>query len=69
MLLCPLLCWAGWWLTLGQVTLGQVTPWFCEAEPWGGITTVALPSPCSRVLQHLCCFSAKGNRNTKLCHS
>lgn len=28
MLLCPLLCWAGWWLTPGQVTLGQVTPGF-----------------------------------------
>lgn len=45
MLLWPLLC----WLTLPQAMPGF--SWCCEAErALRGITSLALPSPCSRVL-------------------
>lgn len=58
MLLCPLLCWAGWRLSLGQVIPGFYT------VPWGraprGITTLArglgFAPPHSVVTQHFWLF-------------
>lgn len=51
MLVWPLLCWAGWWLGLAQVTLGAVR----QREPCGA--SAPWLSPCSWVLQHLCHLS------------
>lgn len=63
MLLCPLLCWAGWRFSLGRVIPGFYT------VPWGrapcGITTPARglgsAPPRSVVPQHFCYFPARGN--------
>lgn len=63
MLLCPLLHWAGWRLSLGQVIPGfYIVPW--GTAPWG-ITTLlqglGFAPRHSLMLQHFCYFPARGN--------
>lgn len=63
MLLCPLLRWAGWRLSLGQV-IPEFYMVLWGRAPWGIITLLQgldYAPPCSLVLPHFCYFPARGN--------